>query len=394
VAGRYPIPGVYREDIYVRSAAPLPTGVPGFVGLATMTDARGKPTREPIVLHRAEDLSRQCAPLAQSYLADVVAGFFMNGGTRCYVVGTPETGAHAVAELTDAIGRLAPLSDLDLVAVPDVATLPDDDALKVQLEAVKHCGLQGNRFAILDAPAALDPAHALADGSSGLTARRLALVRGTEAANAALYYPWIKVAAASKIPGMTEIRTVPPCGHVAGIFARSDGRVGVFKAPANEVLLGVVDLEFPIDAETQAALNPVGINCLRALPGRGLRVWGARTLSTEASWLYVNVRRLVLTLARWIDRNMGWVPFEPNTPRLWNRIQRELNAYLGQLWQAGALKGASAEEAFFVKCDSETNPPGEREKGRVSTDVGVAPALPAEFVVVRIVHRPGAAQLS
>jgi phage tail sheath protein FI len=180
---------------------------------------------------------------------------------------------------------------------------------------------------------------------------------------------------------------------VAGIFARSDARVGVFKAPANEELIGVLDLEFLVDAATQERLNPEGINCLRAFPGRGLRVWGARTLSLDANWFYINVRRLVLTLVRWINRNMGWAAFEANTPRLWNRIQRELNVYLGQLWDVGALKGASAAEAFYVKCDSETNPADEREEGRVVTEIRLAPSSPAEFVVVRIIHRPGAAQL-
>jgi len=199
-----------------------------------------------------------------------------------------------------------------------------------------------------------------------------------------------------KVPSVDAVggRSVPPCGHVAGIFARSDTRVGVFKAPANEGLIGVLDLEFLIDASVQENLNPEGINCLRAFPGRGLRVWGARTLSADANWRYINVRRLFLTLARWIDRNMGWAAFEANTPRLWIRIQRELNVYLGQLWRAGALKGASAAEAFYVKCDSETNPAEERDLGRVTTEVGLAPASPAEFVVVRIIHRLGAAQLT
>jgi phage tail sheath protein FI len=181
---------------------------------------------------------------------------------------------------------------------------------------------------------------------------------------------------------------------VAGVFARCDARVGVFKAPANEALIGVLDLEFPLGPEVQAGLNPQGVNCLRALPGRGLRVWGARTLSADPTWLYVNVRRLFITLARWIDRNMGWAAFEENTPRLWTRIRRELGVYLGALWEAGALRGASAAEAFYVKCDAETNPAGDRDQGRVVTEIGLAPTAPAEFVVVRIAHLPGAAQLS
>ena len=196
----------------------------------------------------------------------------------------------------------------------------------------------GDRFAILDAPR-LDPARRKPSGGQRRSRRGAAPhLGGANPANAALYYPWVKVPSADVVGG----RPVPPCGHIAGIFARSDARVGVFKAPANEELMGAMDLEFPVDAGVQEGLNPEGINCLRAFPGRGIRVWGARTLSADAEWRYINVRRLFLTLARWIDANMAWAAFEPNTPRLWIRIQRELNVYLGQLFQAGAFKGASA----------------------------------------------------
>ncbi len=383
MAAAYKIPGIYREDVYVRPVAPLPTGVPGFIGF-------GQTTGGPILLHRAEDLAGSFNMPAgvDGYLADAVAGFFANGGVRCYVVGASATGDRERA-LQDAFDLLGPLTDLDLVAVPDAMILPEDAAQRVQSAAIAHCSVHGNRFAILDAPGGKDPGNP--DVVEALKTWRRALMLGrAQPANAALYYPWVKVPSADIVSG----RSVPPCGHVAGIFARSDARVGVFKAPANEGLVGVLDLEFLIDASVQENLNPEGINCLRAFPGRGLRVWGARTLSPDPNWLYINVRRLFLTLARWIDRNMGWAAFEANTPRLWIRIQRELNVYLGQLWQAGALKGASAAEAFYVKCDSETNPAEERDAGRVTTEIGLAPALPAEFVVVRIIHRPGAAQLS
>ena len=158
------------------------------------------------------------------------------------------------------------------------------------------------------------------------------------------------------------------------------------KAPANEIVEGILDLEFGIDAHIQSKLNPLGINCLRAFPGRGLRLYGARTLSMDPTWRYVSGRRVVLTLGRWIDRNMAWAAFEPNGPGLWLRIQRELNAYLGQLWQVGALQGASPDQAFFVKCDGETNPVEGRQHGQVITEIGLAPAVPAEFVVLRITH--------
>lgn len=371
----YRIPGVYREDVYIRPIEPLPTGIPGFVGFGRMIDGG------PVALSRAEDLAKSVAPDADSWLPDAVTGFFGNGGLRCYVM---TAAGRNDKELTAAIDRLGPLTDLDLVAVPDAFSLPADAAQRVQAAAIGHCSEHGNRFAILDAPR-IDPADVPA-----LRAWRVAISAAGQPANAALYYPWVKVAS----PDVAGGKAVPPCGHVAGIFARSDARVGVFKAPANEELIGALDLEFQVDAAVQENLNPEGINCLRAFPSRGLRVWGARTLSADAAWLYVNTRRLVLTLARWIDANMAWAAFEPNTPRLWIRIQRELNVYLGQLFQDGAFKGASAQDAFFVKCDAETNPADVREQGMVTTEIGLAPAAPAEFVVVRIVHRPGAAQLS
>jgi phage tail sheath protein FI len=207
-----------------------------------------------------------------------------------------------------------------------------------------------------------------------------------EPVNGALYYPWIKI---------NKGQLIPPSGHIAGIYSRSDSKVGVFKAPANEEVRGALDLgvriesKITIDNRIQDQLNPEGINCLRAFPGRGIRVWGARTLSRDPDWRYVNVRRLVLTLNRWIEMNMAWAAFEPNTPQLWVRLKRELNTYLTELWRAGALFGQTAEQAFFVQCDSETNPPQIREAGQAVTLIGLAPLRPAEFLIIRIVHHTG-----
>jgi phage tail sheath protein FI len=170
--------------------------------------------------------------------------------------------------------------------------------------------------------------------------------------------------------------------------------VGVFKAPANEEVLGVLDLETNIDNSIQDQLNPEGVNCLRAFPGRGIRVWGARTLSRDPNWRYVSVRRLFLTLRRWIDLNMAWATFEPNELPLWVRIQRELTTYLTTLLRAGALQGATPAQAFYVKCDAETNPPDLREAGQVVTEIGLAPLAPAEFIVVRIIQRAGTTDVS
>src|SRR5262249_11133701 len=156
--------------------------------------------------------------------------------------------------------------------------------------------------------------------------------------------PWIKAPA-----GEGALRSIPPCGHVAGVYARTDDEVGVFKAPANQEVFGILDLDVAVDAEAQDELNPEGVNCLRALRGRGIRAWGARTLSRQPEWRYVNVRRLFLTVRRWIDLNMPWAAFEPNNARLWVRINRELRTYLGRVWQQGGLAGRTESEAFYVK---------------------------------------------
>jgi phage tail sheath protein FI len=257
--------------------------------------------------------------------------------------------------------------------------------VQVQQHILTHCAEEGNRLAILDAlPEAT---------TAGVLEQRDRLTIGqAEPVNGALYHPWLRIV--SGVVQRPVDRLVPPCGHVAGIFARSDARVGVFKAPANEEVLGVVDLETNIDNSIQDQLNPEGVNCLRAFPGRGIRVWGARTLSRDPNWRYVNVRRLFLTLRRWIDLNMAWATFEPNELPLWVRIQRELTTYLTTLLRAGALQGASPAQAFYVKCDAETNPPDLREAGQVVTEIGLAPLAPAEFIVVRIIHRAGATDVS
>jgi phage tail sheath protein FI len=215
---------------------------------------------------------------------------------------------------------------------------------------------------------------------SVLAQRRRHHARTDGTAQRSFVLPWLQTA---------REQWVPPCGHVAGIFARTDARGGVFKAPANEEVRDALDLEVAIDNSLQDLLNPEGVNCLRAFPGRGIRVWGARTLNRDPAWRYINVRRLFLTVGRWVDRNMSWVAFEPNDSGLWLRIQRELNPYLTGLWRAGALQGKTPAEGFYVKCDADTNPPGTREPGEVVTEIGLAASAPAEFVVVRIMHRAG-----
>jgi Bacteriophage tail sheath protein len=379
----YKTPGVYREEIFLKPEAQLPTGVPGFIGFADAGSDGGPDINQPAPLHRKEDFAARFVSRPESYLAEVVNGFFDNGGVRCYVARANPEGDRAAA-LQNALAALASLNDLDLVAAPDAMSLrlednsPNVSAItQVQRQMLAHCAEQGDRLAILDAL----PSR----GADGVLEQRNMLILGqAEPVNGALYYPWLRAVSG---------RLAPPCGHVAGVFARADSRVGVFKAPANEELFGVIDLETLIDNSIQDRLNPEGVNCLRAFPGRGIRVWGARTLSRDSNWRYVSVRRLFLTLRRWIDLNMAWAAFEPNESLLWVRIRRELTAYLTKLLRDGALRGETPEQAFFVKCDNETNPPSSREVGQVVTEIGLAPLAPAEFIVVRIIHRPGVAEV-
>jgi phage tail sheath protein FI len=175
---------------------------------------------------------------------------------------------------------------------------------------------------------------------------------------------------------------------VAGIIARTDAGTGVHKAPANEQVEGAIDIRVRLDDAAQAAMNPKGVawlNVIRAFPGRGLRVWGARTLSSDPEWTQVSVRRLLLTVGRWLERLAQTVAFEPNNFALWIRINRQVTDYLQGLFASGALKGSSPAEAFFVKCDGELNTPEVRDAGQVITEVGVAPIKPNEFIVVRLI---------
>jgi hypothetical protein len=246
-----------------------------------------------------------------------------------------------------------------------------------QQEMLKHCLRMGDRLAILDSPRGAETGkgkNKIEDWSTDL--HMLALAR-----YGAVYYPWVREKA-SDFKGIDL--TLPPSGHLAGIYARSESRAGVGQAPANEALRGVIEFEFCLSDAEQAILNPRGVNCLRSFPGRGLLVWGVRTLSQEPAWRYVNVVRVTLAIIKQILINLRWTVFEPNDQRLRDKIVATLTIFLRDLFRSGALVGAKAEEAFFVKCDDETNPPEVFDRGECITQVGIAVARPAEFVVVTI----------
>jgi len=381
----YETPGVYREDIFPARRAALPTGVPAFLGGRTSLEKANQPVR----LTRFSQLATAFdPPLQETYLTAAVEGFFLNGGRECLVVPLSDlVDTDPEAALKNGLAALATRQDLDLVCAPDLLAVTNDldQLVRMQSAILRHCTAQGDRFALLDCV----PGSSL----SGVLEQRKRLDEASSdfAANGALYFPWLKPAGVQ--------RFVPPCGHIAGVVARCDQRTGVHKAPANEELEGVVDLAASLTDADQAQLYPEEkkggyVNALRAFPGRGIRVWGARTLSRDAAWAYISVRRLFLTAARWIELNLADATFEPHDTRLWNRIIRELTTYFEGLFQAGALKGRTAAEAFFVKCDGTTNPPEVRESGRVVTVIGLAPGVPNEFVVVRIVHGTGGVDIA
>jgi uncharacterized protein len=280
------------------------------------------------------------------------------------------------------INGLAVAEDVTMVIVPDLITAAtkEDGSTdlnlwkSVQTALISHCEQHGNRMAILDSPPGLN-AQQIKDWHSD--------VAMYDSAFAALYYPWIKVDNPIGVNGNKEI-FIPPSGHIAGVWARTDESRGVWKAPANDTIRGVLDIERATTQNEQGLLNPIGINCIRTFGTRGIRVWGARTLSSDTDWRYINVRRLFNMIETTILEGTQYAVFEPNDMTLWEGVKRTLNGFLRGLWSAGALFGTTADEAFFVKCDAETNPPQSIDEGKLVVEVGIAPVKPAEFIIFRI----------
>ncbi len=271
------------------------------------------------------------------------------------------------------MGNASALDEVTMLVMPDIVSLNGDGSQMRDLQGkmIAHAELMGDRMAILDTP-------------DGLIAQEVLEWRmntaGYDSKMAALYWPWIEV----MDPLTGRPMRVPPSGHVAGVWARTDEERGVHKAPANEVIRGANGLAFQITHLEQGELNRNGINCIRAFPGRGIRIWGARTLSSDPEWRYINVRRLFNFIAESIMIGTQWSVFEPNDERLWGKLATNVGSFLSRVHRSGALSGASPAQAYFVKCDAETNPPEVVEAGQVVCEVGVAPVKPAEFVIFRL----------
>jgi len=401
-------PGVYYQEVVLPKGPQLQTGVPLFVGFGevTGTEKREKfgPGRTEVFRPTdREHFDRFFKPgTFGGYLDYAVRGFFENGGENCVVASLPEIkGGYARKRALEKSfadkGPLEDIEDVDLVCVPDIMSEEilslHNAAVDLQRHVLDYCRRMEDRFAVLDC--------AFVNGSNEKVIKRTTTDHQQElvehvlhwhskipqkgrAVEGAVYFPWIRVKPLARHKNEAYV-SIPPCGHIAGIYARSDSIFGVHKAPANEIVEGALDLEFVISGELQGELNNLGVNCLRSFPGRGIRVWGARTLSSQMNWKYINVRRLFLTLVRWIMHNLDDMLFEPNEPTLWENVSDRVGTYCYELFQLGALKGLSPGEAYFVKCDAETNPMALREAGQLICEVGLAPVVPAEFVVVRIV---------
>ena len=401
MATSYLSPGVYVEEVD-RGSKPIEavgTNTVGFLGESMMG-----PVNQSVLVTNWTQYVKTFGDFTQStFLSHAVYGFFNNGGSRCYVVnvgapanldlspadtkaaaekaaavkadGTPTTGTK-VDNDARYIGKdngpgartglkcFEEIDEISLVAAPGIISAAVQDAL------LTHCENRKDRFAILDSPEVVQ---------GGVDK----LPRPRDSKYGGYYCPWIQV----YDPERGNVY-IPPSGHVAGVYARTDNERGVHKAPANEIVRGALGLRYQVSRGEQDILNPRGINCIRLMQGNGIRIWGARTLSSDPSWRYINVRRLFIMVETSIERATQWVVFEPNDFRLWKRVVRTIASFLTLVWRQGALMGETPEKAFFVKCDEETNPPEVIDVGQLIVEVGLAPVKPAEFVIFRIGQMP------
>jgi phage tail sheath protein FI len=393
-------PGVYVEEVEAKphSIRGVDTAVAAFIGNAP----DGMSSWVTHVTSWAEFTDAFGGFLAGSFLPHAVYGYFMNGGRSCHVLrsgrvsvskddpaaiatSAPEDVEMLITEgrrdgdqtrVTAALESLQAIDAVTMVCAPDLVIglggLIDDREVRAAQQAIiAHCELMGDRMAILDSPPGLDADQILEWRTDTV---------GYDSEYAVLNWPWIEVFD----PLLGTNALVPPSGHIAGVWSRSDDTRGVHKAPANEVLLGAIDVEAEVGKEAHRELSRQGVNCVRAFPGRGIRISGARTTSSDPVWRYLNIRRFMNYVEESILNGTQWAVFESNDRDLWGRLHRAVSAFLVKEWRKGALAGATPAEAFYVKCDDETNPADSIDQGMVVCEVGVAPLKPAEFLVFRL----------
>jgi phage tail sheath protein FI len=325
------------------------------------------------------------------YLASAVHGYFANGGGSAYVVRvgeappspSPLSAGDYIGGFLDRKGlaALEAEASVTMIAVPDLMSglrsgaIGLDSVQAVQQEMIRHCESMGDRLAILDPPPGLGPQQMGEWRQAGA---------GYDSGYAALYYPWFTVLD----PSTGTARAVPPSGHIAGVWSGT-GTGGVHEAPANRVIEGALELETRLAPAEAELLDSMGVNSIREFPGHSIRVWGARTLSSDANWRHLAVRRLVSYLEESIVTGTRWVVLEPDDERLWAAVRRSISAFLIDEWRTGALAGSTPDAAFFVRCDGQTNTAEGIAAGQVVCQVGVAPLRPGEFVHFRVTQFAG-----
>lgn len=391
----YLAPGVYMEEVPSgpKPIQPVGTRTAAFLGKAP---AEGAHLNEAYAVDNWSQFVREfCADKTSSTpLAHAVSGFFQNGGSRCYIVNLEGDSLTGGGGAKAGLDLLETIDEVKIVAAPGYTSPVHYDAL------LTHCENMRDRVAILEGPANVGALEELtrvgtvnadgvkpADGAPkpGRAPRRSAPGYG------AYYFPWL--VCKDPLDKRTRMVTVPPSGHIAGIYARSDAARGVHKAPANEQVRGAVNVSYAVSRAEHDVLNPAGVNVIRLFSREGVVLYGARTVASDPEWKYVNVRRLFNMVEESITLSTRWVVFEPNDSMLWNSIVRDVRAFLMMLYRDGALMGRTPEEAFFVQCDAETNPPESVDQGLVVTRIGIAPVKPAEFVVFRIGQSSGGAKV-
>lgn len=389
----YLSPGIYVEEVST-GAKPI-----GMVGTSTAAFIGVAPASENL-LNQAQACSNW-GEFCKYYvkedskstdLSSAVYSYFNNGGGICYVLNIGSSGTIA-GDVRNKSGlyALETIDEIAIVAAPGFSDVGSQEAL------LSHCEKMQDRVAILDAPQVIENVDQLkelntvsgkendisneAANKKSTNSPKGMRPRDSERGYGAFYFPWF-IGIDPLHAG--NVASFPPSGAIAGIYARTDKERGVHKAPANEQVRGALRLAYNVSREEQGELNRKGVNVIRSFPD-GIRVWGARTLAAEASeWRYVPVRRTCNMIKESIEEGTRWTVFEPNDEMTWKSIERDIRCFLMRVWRGGALLGSTPEQAFFVKCDAETNPAEIRDAGQLVAEIGIAPVKPAEFIIFRI----------
>lgn len=380
----YLAPGVYVEEV-PGGAKPIEgvaTGTAGFVGRCLEG-----PVNQAVgpILSIAE-YSQQFgdgsdfddATPQPNFLWHAVNAFFTEGGKRLWVAMVESGDARPGAEdYRRGLEALEEVEEIAMIAAPGATDVANGagaaDAVAACNLLIGHAERTGRCIALLDSR----------QGQG--VAQMLEWRNYFASSHAALYYPWIK----TRDPAARRELLLPPSGAVAGIIARTDAERGVHKAPANQLVLSAIGLERALNEAQQELLNPNGVNCLRSFEGRGIRVWGSRTLAAETEWKYINVRRLFIYVEQSIRTGLDWTVFEPNDERLWAKVRGAVTEFLLLHWRNGTMVGDRAEQAFYVRCDRTTMNQADVDAGRLVYEIGVAPLKPAEFVILRVTQMVG-----